>query len=313
MTPDLVVIGNLLVDDIVLPDGRTYLGLAGGASLYLSLAARLWGAEVGVVSVAGSDYPAAMLEALASRGVRLEGVRRLGRPGVRTWLLYEGRVRRVVHRLGSPRHEEVSPGPADLPAAWHEARAFHLSPMPLEVQRSLVAALSGRAGVLLSLDPHEPVREDTLALWRPVLEQLDVLFVSEDELLLEEAHRSPREALRRLAAGRLRAIAYKRGSDGGLLYDVKGDAFIEWPPCREPVVESTVEPTGAGDAFAGGFLAGLLAGLPMRDSLEQAAVSAGLALAAAGPQGLLGTTREEAARLRDAMHGAAGLGAAFRP
>lgn len=313
MTPDLVVIGNLLVDDIVLPDGRTHLGLAGGAALYLSLAARLWGAEVGVASVAGSDYPAAMLEALSRRGVRLEGVRRLGRPGVRTWLLYEGRVRRVVHRLGSPRHEEVSPGPEDLPAAWLEARAFHLSPMPFEVQRSLVGALAGRPGALLSLDPHEPLREDTLARWRTVLDRLDLLFVSEDELELEEARRDPRAALRRLAGGRLGTIAYKRGADGGLLYDAREDTFTEWPPGRDPIVEPTVEPTGAGDAFAGGFLAGRLAGLPTRDVLEQAMVSAALALAAAGPEGLIGATREEAARRRAALHGAPGLGAGVRP
>ena len=304
MTPDLVVIGNLLVDDIVLLDGRTYLGLAGGAALYLSLAARLWGCEVGVASVAGSDYPAAMLEALAERGVRLDGVRRPGRPGVRTWLLYEGRVRRVVHRLGSPSHDEVSPGPADIPDAWLDARAFHLSPMPLECQRALVRSLAARRGALLSLDPHEPVREDTLARWRPVLDGVDVFFVSEDELQLEGAERAPREALRRLGGGRLRMIAYKRGADGGLLYDVLADTFHEWAASRDAVVE----PTGSGDAFAGGFLAGMLAALPVRAALDHAVISASLALGAVGAAGLLAATREEVVRRRDAVRGGAGSG-----
>jgi sugar/nucleoside kinase (ribokinase family) len=306
MTPDLVVIGNLLVDDIVLPDGRTHLGLPGGAALYLSLAARLWGADVGLASVAGSDYPAAMLDALAMRGVRLEGVRRLERPGVRTWLLYEGRVRRVVHRLGSPSHEEVSPGPEDLPGDWLDARAFHLSPMPFECQRALVRSLSARRGAFLSLDPHEPVREDTLPRWRPVLDALDAFFVSEDELQLEGAARAPREALRRLAGGRLGLIGFKRGGDGGLLYDVKADAFLEWLPAQGPVVE----PTGAGDAFAGGFLAGVLAGLKPDAALERATATATFALEAAGAQGLLGATRGEAERRREAPARAARPGTA---
>jgi len=306
VTPELVVIGNLLVDDIVLPDGRTHLGLAGGAALCLSLAARLWGVDVGVASVAGSDYPAAMLDALAARGVRLEGVRPLGRPGVRTWLLYEGRVRRVVHRLGSPSHEEVSPVPKDLPGDWLDARAFHLSPMPFECQRTLVRSLSARRGALLSLDPHDPVREDTLPRWRAVLDVLDAFFVSEDELQLEGAGRAPREALRRLAGGRLGVIAFKRGGDGGLLYDVKADTFLEWPPAQGPVVE----PTGAGDAFAGGFLAGVLAGLRPEAALERAIVAAGFALEAAGAQGLLGATSAEAGRRRDALARAARPGTA---
>lgn len=306
MSPDLVMIGNLLVDDIVLPDGRTHLGLAGGAALHLSLAARLWGVDVGVASVAGSDYPTAMLDALAARGVRLEGVRRLGRPGVRTWLLYEGRVRRVVHRLGCPAHEEVSPGPEDLPRDWLDARAFHLSPMPFECHRALVRALSARRGALLALDPHEPVREDTLARWRPVLEHLDAFFVSEDELQLEGAARAPREALRRLAGGRLGLIAFKRGGDGGLLYDVKADMFHEWPPARG----SVVEPTGAGDAFAGGFLAGVLAGLAPEAALERAIVTASFALEAPGAQGLLAATREDAEHRREALARAARPGTA---
>ena len=89
MSLDLAVIGNLLVDDIVFPDGRTRMGEAGGAALYTSLAAALWGAQVGVASVRGEDYPLAALDALAERGIDLAGVRVLDRPGTRVGVLYE--------------------------------------------------------------------------------------------------------------------------------------------------------------------------------------------------------------------------------
>ena len=113
MALDIVFLGNLLVDDIVLRDGRTLMGEPGGSMLYASLGARLWGASVGLVSVAGTDYPAATLEALAHHGVDLAGVRAFGRPGVHTWLLYESKGRRMVHHLGSSTHEEASPSLAD--------------------------------------------------------------------------------------------------------------------------------------------------------------------------------------------------------
>jgi hypothetical protein len=71
--PDLVVSGNLLVDDMVFPDGRTRMAEPGGATLYGALGASLWGLTAGVASVRGDDYPAAALDALTARGVDLSG------------------------------------------------------------------------------------------------------------------------------------------------------------------------------------------------------------------------------------------------
>jgi ribokinase len=290
--PDLVCVGNLLVDDVVYPDGRTMMGEPGGAALYASLAARLWGTSVGVASVRGEDYPQRVLDELAARGVDLSGVRELGRPGVRTWLLYEGSARRVIHRLGSPTHEEVSPGPEEVPTAYLDAGAFHLSPMPLPTQRRLVEALSGRRASALSLDPHEPVREENLAEWKTVLARVDAFFPSRDELRLDGVEDEPRAALRRLGGGRLRFVAFKRGTDGGLLWDARADAFVEWPP----VPRLTGDPTGAGDAFAGGFVSALLAGAGIPEALDRAIVSASFAIEDFGARGLLAATRAEAER-----------------
>ena len=60
-TPSIVLLGNLLVDDVVLPDGTTHMGQAGGALLYAAVAATLWDARPGLVSVVGDDYPADVL------------------------------------------------------------------------------------------------------------------------------------------------------------------------------------------------------------------------------------------------------------
>ena len=294
MSPDPVLLGNLLVDDLVFPDGRTRMGQAGGAILYGSLAAALWGVRVGCVSLRGNDYPAAMLDQLPRRGVSLDGIAPLERPGVRTWLLYEGRLRRVVHRLGCPIHEEVSPEPEQVPAAWRAARAFHLGPMPLAVQRRLAQAL-GANGALVSIDPHEPVTEASLPAWRELLEHADAFFPSEDELRLEGASTDPHAALRRLATGRLRWVAYKRGLKGGVLYDVRADRCHAW----SARTDGLADPTGAGDAFAAGFLAGQLAGRDVAECVRRGVVGASFALEAWGPAGLLEATRADAeARLR---------------
>ncbi|HET7293275.1 MAG TPA: carbohydrate kinase family protein [Vicinamibacteria bacterium] len=287
MSPDLVVLGNLLVDDVVFPDGRTRFAQPGGACLYLALGAALWGLEVGIVSVIGDEYPAATLEALRTRRVHLQGTRRLGGPGLRTWLLYEGARRRVVHRLEGPSHAEVSPAPADVPEAWRSARAFHLAPMPLEVQALLSDAIGSWTGASLSVDPYELFTPTSLPALEPLLARVDALFLSEDELELGRPGRREDE-LGGLLRGRLQAIAFKRGARGGVL--ARAGRFLEWAPRATEVAD----PTGAGDAFAAGVLAGWLRGEPDERALARGVVTASFAIEAWGADGLLRATPDAA-------------------
>ena len=293
MTPDIVVGGTLLVDDLVFEDGQTRLGQAGGAVLYAALAAQVWQPRVGCVSVAGSDYPRSMLDELQARGIELSGVRRIDGPGVRTWLLYERAGRQLVHRLGCPSHEEVSPAPADIPAPWRSARAVHLAPMPFAVQRSLLESLDG-CGAFVSVDPHLPVTEETLPAWRRTLALADAFFPGEDELLID-AHGDPRAVLPRLVSGRLRFVALTQGARGGLLYDAHDGTFHSWTARADRIVD----PTGAGDAFALGFVTAHLEQLSVDQCLRRGRVTASFALEAWGPEGLLQATKTSATdRLR---------------
>ena len=306
--PSIVLLGNLLVDDVVLADGTTRMGQPGGALLYGALGASLWESRPGLVSVLGDDYPVQTLEQLQQRGVDLSGVHRLGRAGVRTWLLYEGDVRRLIHRLGCPTHEEVSPHPALIPAEWIAARAFHLAPMPFEVQRRLLTMLStGRSGsnsfppklpapdAFVSIDPHEPVTEETLHEWREALAGADAFLPGEDELLLDGAQADPHRAIPRLVNGRLRFVVFKRGAKGGILYDAHEERFYTW----DARTAALVDQTGAGDAFGVGLVLAHLEGLPIEACLRRAIVTASFAVASWGPEALLAAARADAeARLR---------------
>jgi sugar/nucleoside kinase (ribokinase family) len=287
VTPTLVLLGNLLVDDIVFADGTTRMGEPGGAILYGALGAAIWGTRVGCVSLAGTDYPVTMLDALEKHGADVTAVHRLRGRGVRTWLLYEGQLRRLIHRLGCPTHEQVSPGPEHIPRAWLAAPAFHLAPMPFAVQRRVLGSLASEANRFVSVDPHLPITDETLDAWQEGLAQADAFFPSEDELLLEGTNTDPRRVLRRLATGRLRFIAFKRAARGGILYDAREDRFHRWLGRATKVVD----PTGAGDAFAAGFVSAHLEGLPVAACLERAVVSASFAIEALGAASLLEATR----------------------
>ena len=291
--PRLVIAGNLLVDDLVFADGTTRMGEAGGAVLYAACSASLWSSDVACLSRCGDDYPPLALQALRNRGVDLSGVQPLGRAGGRTWLLYEGTQWRMVPRLHGPSHEGVSPSPSDVPERFRQARALHICPMPFSCQQELRAFWPDDA--FISLDPHVPLREETLDSYRPLLARIDALFLGDSELELTASDGNPISVLRRLRGGRLRYVAWKRGAAGGTLYDAQSDSLISW----RPRAESVVDPTGCGDSFAGSFVTAILDGEALPAALERAVTTASFTLAGWGAEALLATDEAAAkARLR---------------
>lgn len=268
---DLVVAGNLLVDDVVSDDGSARIGAPGGALLHCALAAALWKAKVGLVSVVGTDYPAASLALLASRGVDLEGLRHLGAPGARVWLLYESGIRRMIPHLGRPDHDAVSPTPDDVPQKWRATKALHVAPMPLARQRAMLAA-NGGSGPLVSVDPCDHLTAETLPAFVEMANRADVLFVSDDEITIDEKG----EVLSRLARGgqgKPRYVLHKCGREGGTVFHPDG-ARTPWRAANA----KTVDPTGAGDAFAAAFMVALVNGASLDDALARAAVTAAVAV-----------------------------------
>lgn len=283
MTPDLVILGNLVVDDIVYADGSTRMAQPGGSVLYLSLAARLWSLRVGVVSVVGSDYPRETLRQLEAKGIDLGGVRPLGRPGIRTWLLHEGRKRQVTHRLESPGHLEASPRFEDIPSDWLGARAFHLAPMPRKHQAELVRRIRAEARArfrpLISLDPFDLLVDADRPFWRELMGRVDRFFLSEDEVLLSDSEGTLDTWTERCEGLR---ILHKQGNRGGVVYG----ADLRW----RAVEVAAVDTTGAGDCFAAALLSSELDGQGLEEGLRRGAVTAALVVSGPGPEALLAAT-----------------------
>ncbi len=287
MTPDLVIVGNLLVDDLVYDDGRTQMAQAGGALLHAALGATLWGARVGLVGIVGTDYPKDALDRMTAKGISLAGLHRLDGPGARVWLLYENGTRRMIPWLGRPSHGDVSPLPEQVPAAYRAARGMHVAPMPFEHQRAIVEAF-GHGDRLVSIDPCERLSTETLPAFRGLSRHIDVLFLSDDEIDLANKD----DALRALATGRTRYVLEKRGRHGGLVHDARQSRPIAWDARQA----HEIDPTGAGDAFAAAFMCALLERLPLDRALARAAATAAVAVEGVGAASLWDTTQADVSR-----------------
>lgn len=275
--------GSLGFDDLTTPAGRRRQ-VPGGSALYFSLAASRF-STVRVAAVVGSDG-GSLLALLDTAGVDRSSVSQLAGATYR-W--------RAQHHpsQGVPIQEEQQLGvymdwrPRLTPAARSSAILFLGSMHPvrqLEVLRQCPGAR------MVALD----TMRDFIVSHREELEQLlresDLFFVNEAELraLLPAPNRDPLEAAREaLERWHLQQVILKLGALGAAT--VSAMSVREFPSAEGPPV---VDPTGAGDALAGGLL-GRLAQLQRGDidaveeAMSDGISAARLAISEFGAQGLM--------------------------
>lgn len=259
---DCVTFG-LIVDDIVLPDGTTHMGVlgGGGAQTAWGMAAALGcGAAVGFVAGVGADLDAAILAPLRAAGVDLSGVRISGLPTPRAWQVTESDGRRTqVWRvppatLGAQlaRRWDV------LPQAYRAARRFHWGVHPDEPGVAAFAAELTGKGRTVSLEPfrapQRPLSDDAL---RELLAACAVFSPTWEEATRITGETEPGAMLARLRALGGRVLALRRGPDGADVWDLPAGRGAHVPAVRTAVVDTV----GAGNAFCGALLARLDEGI----------------------------------------------------
>lgn len=128
MSLDVVTVGWLTIDDIVLTDHRCRPGVLGGA-LYSAVGAQLWAERVGIHSVAGRRSIDAIRDRIRRRGLDVDGISAIEGHGLLVWLLHESRTaKQQVPKLASSSAEEMDEGRGALPRAYEGARGFHIAP-----------------------------------------------------------------------------------------------------------------------------------------------------------------------------------------
>jgi sugar/nucleoside kinase (ribokinase family)/fructoselysine-6-P-deglycase FrlB-like protein len=285
---DVIVIGNLTVDDVVHPNGETIMASPGGNTIYAATGALIWRLSVGVVARVGADFPVAALDRLRDAGLDTGGLRPIEGPTVRNWVIYEHDGHRSwVYRTPPERRFEVAPSPEDIPAGWTDlkqdrAPVVHVAAMPLEAATGIVGHLraDGRRAVV-TLDTHEAWsagRDEILALARRV----DVFVPSHGELAAILGYDDPERACRELQAEGVPAVVVKCGEKGALV-GTPGGPPVRIAPPDVPVLDAT----GAGDTFCGGLAAGLAVGESLVVAAQRGAATAGAALGASGSLRLL--------------------------
>jgi sugar/nucleoside kinase (ribokinase family) len=251
----ILVVGSMAYDTVETPQERRERQL-GGAATFFSLAA---GPQAGVrvVAVVGNDFRAADLDLLREHGVDLGGVEQADGPSFH----WSGRYRddfierdTLATELGV--FADFQPR---VPEPWTRSEYVFLANIHPALQGEVLAAVPQPR--LAVLDTMNLWIETTRADLEAILPRIDVLLVNDSEARLLSGERSlaaAAAAIRRMGPAR---VVIKKGEHGALLFG--RDSVLSVPALILPEV---VDPTGAGDSFAGGFMASLAAAGADRDS-----------------------------------------------
>jgi sugar/nucleoside kinase (ribokinase family) len=250
MPYDLVCLGNLSIDDVVLPDQTTRLNCFGGDTIYAALGAHWWSDAVGCVAPAGADFPEEHLATLNHFGMDTRGLPRRPIRGTHYRVVYADNYQRTWTMLNAKGDfSTLSPGVADIPGDYLEARAFLILAMDLAAQEALAPAL--RPHGVVALDPQEEYIPGNQPRVLAILGNVDIFLPSQEEVFLLLGHRDYEQACRLFAGYGPKVVVVKMGQDGSLIFDAQADRFHSIPVFKTTVVDTT----GAGDSYSGGFMA----------------------------------------------------------
>ena len=252
---NLVVTGTVGIDTIDAPTGRAE-NVLGGSCTYFSAAASFYG-PVRMVAAVGEDFPAQHLSTLDKfKSIDTTGLE--VRKGSKTFRWGGKYLANMDHRETTFTDLNVIiEAPPPVPASFKDSQFVFLANMHPGLQAAMLSNFTKRKLAVA----------DTMDLWintaRPDLEALikkvDGLVLNYDEAELLTGKRNPVTAARHIlkmgGAKGVKFVVVKKGEHGAMLIHRDGIGALPAYPAEE-----VIDPTGAGDSFAGGMMGSIASG-----------------------------------------------------
>ena len=284
----ILIVGSMAFDDLGLPHG-SFKDVVGGAATYAAYAASTY-APIRAVGVVGEDFPKEQLRALEARGVDVRGVEHCKGKTFRWAGKYSANLS-TRETLDTQLNVFATFDPK-IPSDYTDSQLVLLGNIHPALQLS----------VLDQVKNPRFVAADTMNFWiegepralAAMLTRIDTLVINEEEARLLSGEHNITKAAKAVRKKGPRRIIVKRGEYGALLFDDEGTFFAPAYP-----LEEVLDPTGAGDSFAGGLLgylahqSGDITPLGVRRAIMAASACASFCVEAVGTARLATLTRED--------------------
>ena len=240
----IVVVGSTALDDIETPSGSVK-NVPGGSALYFTAAASLY-VPVHLISIAGEDFPLDEIGFLKKRRVNLDNLTVV--PGGKTFhwgTRYEPDMnKRSTTRRELNVSEHFNPV---LDQNCRKTDYLFLANLEPELQMRVFEQAENPR--LTALDTMECYIRDDLPGLKAVLQHITLLFINDSEARLVTGEFNLIKAARAFLRMGPQYVIVKKGEHGAIA--VADDLFFTLPAYP---VEQVIDPTGAGDSFAGGVM-----------------------------------------------------------
>ncbi|MFH1281261.1 MAG: PfkB family carbohydrate kinase [Candidatus Omnitrophota bacterium] len=239
----IIVLGTVALDSVKTPFGRRK-DLLGGSAVHFSMAARLF-TKVNLIAIVGNDFPRMHLAFLRSKGLNL-GSLIVDKGKTFRWEgEYQGDLNSALTlntQLGvlgifKPRISEEQ----------RQIENIFLANVDPDIQEHLLAKM--HSPKLVGLDSMNYWINTKRNKLIKLLKRIDIFVVNDQEARALSGESNLIKAAKRLCSLGARMVLIKKGEHGVLFYNKK---FIFSLPAYP--VEKVIDPTGAGDTFAGGFM-----------------------------------------------------------
>lgn len=309
----ILVVGSVAFDSLETPSGKRERVL-GGAATHFALASSFF-TPTRVIGVVGEDFLPEHERVLTDKGVDTRGIERA--PGLSFhWTGSYLKDLNSADTLSTDLNVFAEFAPK-IPAAYEDSEFLFLANIDPVLQRRVRG----------QMPRVRMVAGDTMNYWigahrenlLPVLRELDVLLINDNEARMLSGESNGLRAAEGVLKLGPKTLIVKHGEYGATAYfsarsfgDGAGDG-VGRRPFRAPALPlgEVVDPTGAGDSFAGGFY-GYVASQPaltpevFRRAMFYGSVMGSFAVERFGTERLQGTTREEIearfAQLREISH-----------
>jgi len=242
----LIVVGTVAFDKISTPFGKSEK-VVGGAATYISMASSKFTNKTRLVSVVGDDFPTSFLEDLKSRSIDLEGLQI--KKGEKSFF-WEGEYHYDMNTrdtLDTQLNVLADFDPV-LPDTYKDCEFLMLGNLSPEVQLNVLEQLEERPKLVV-LDTMNFWMDSSMDKLQEVISKVDVLAINDEEARQLSGEYSLVRGARKILAMGPKYLVIKKGENGALLLDNENMFFAPALP-----LEDVMDPTGAGDTFAGGFI-----------------------------------------------------------
>ncbi|NPV92422.1 MAG: sugar kinase [Firmicutes bacterium] len=239
----ILAVGSMALDSVETPFGKAERVL-GGSATYFGTSASFF-TEVKLVAVVGDDFPSEHLEFLESRSIDTRGVtREKGKTffwrGKYDYNLNEAQT------LDTQLNVFASFSP-QIPPEYAEPSILFLANIDPELQMNVLKQVK-RPG-LIALDTMNYWINGSLEPLKQAISQIDLLIINEGEARQLSNQINLVQAARTILGMGIKTLIIKRGEYGVIMFDRTSVFAAPAYP-----LGSVMDPTGAGDTFAGGFL-----------------------------------------------------------